>query len=98
MLYRSLDPELKKQLETFLFDNKPVPNLKLSSKEKKVAEQEFDKQYYKESDGKEKEIEILNALKTKENIEKSDNLKFFDKKLIDSIDLYNLSPYKVKNG
>jgi hypothetical protein len=96
MIFRCLDPKLKEQLDIFLQTNKPTPNIFFSPKGKKQAEKQFDLLFYKESEGKEKEITYLAEKRKKEAIENSDKLSFHDSKLLDSIDLYNNSPYKVE--
>ena len=78
-------------------DNKPVCNLKITSKElikKKQSEELFDILFYKNS---EKETGFLGEKTNMEslNSDKSDKLNSNNPELVNYLDLYNITPYKV---
>ncbi len=95
LIFRTILPHLKEKLQCYLLKNSPLKNAKVSIKDKRKSENEFDKLFY--SNYNESETNNLNERKMKEVLDSqiSDKLFFFDPDLINYLDLYYTTPYKV---
>jgi len=95
LIFRSILPHLKENLQCYLLKNSPSKNAKVSTKDKRKSENEFDKLFY--TNYNESETNNFNEKQMKEVIDSQlgDKLNFYDPDLINYLELYYTTPYKV---
>ena len=98
LVYKYLSSELRVKLLKYLFKSKPNDKVKITKKvliQKKKSEEIFNNIFYENSKNAIKFLGEKRIREESKNSDLSDKLKSSDPELINYLDLYNITPYKV---